>query len=570
MKILFLILAHDNPKHLLELAQTITDAASDARAIIHFDRNASQASFDEIKLGSTHLTKIALVEKRVRCKWGDFSLVEAVLNALKQEINSGRSYDYVLLLSGACLPCRPIRQLERYLAENPGREYIEAADESWMIGGYRAERYQNYFIFPASPKPSRIEHFIVQTQKFLGIRRVPPDHLEVRFGSQWWALTWRTCNRMIDYLSARPDVVSFFKKTYIPDESLFQSLVWKLANRTLITGFGLTYFQFTRMGKPTVFYDDHGTYPFKLNQFFYRKISSQASTLRVQSLLRSRDPDDGEDLSIIGAKNYDYRIKIRTQTISVNPWQIYFGDRIAQTDVLKFSTRPYIFICGSDQAVAKVLAAIQDPELSVIGRIFSKNLIDLGDSLSKIEPELTQSVKLRDYQPLHYLCRVRSKIGTVPVFGWSPGDLFHPMMTIAGDPNVLLVTLPLMANSGLESQVLMDRKVFQKDIEKHRNRSIPGVSTEAFERGIRQAMIDIQGFESTPEFMVSGLDGKHEPNMFSVPVIQNRNQMARATAISSASISNARRRFEPWFSHLISASNCVNSEVDIVREDGSE
>ena len=566
MKIQFLILAHDNPDQLVELAETITNAACDGRAIIHFDANSSAASFDKLKRNISHLPKITLVEKRIKCRWGDYSLVGAVLNALEQEIHTGRSYDYVLLLSGACLPCRPIKQLERYLAENPGREYIEAADKNWMIGGYREERYQIYFPFAASASPSKIEHLTVQCQKRLGVRRVPPDNLEIRFGSQWWALTWRTCQNIVKYLSKKPDVVRFFKKTYIPDEMMFQSLVWKLADRKLISGFSLTYFQFTGKGKPVVFYEDHVNYPFTLNHFFYRKISPEASGLRSQSLQQAFGIDNHEDLSIIGDQIFDYQIKVRAQTSSPHADAIFFVDRIAELDVLKYSYRRYVFICGPSEAVSKVLASVNHPELLVMGRIFAKDSSSVKEEQNTPRSWRGMSDKVLSLLPLHYLARIIQKIDHVAVFGWSPGDLMLPMERIATDPNALVITLPPMAERGHESLTALDDEIMKIN----NSRCIPGVTEAAQKRGIQLTIQELKLTERTPSFMGAGIDGKFAPNMITAPIARHRDEKRRANELFLASVENSTFRFESWFPSLLasldSATKSMDSTVKVAAE----
>ena len=40
VRLLFLILAHDEPAHLARLAATLTAAAGDARVVVHFDAGA--------------------------------------------------------------------------------------------------------------------------------------------------------------------------------------------------------------------------------------------------------------------------------------------------------------------------------------------------------------------------------------------------------------------------------------------------------------------------------------------------------------------------------------------------
>ena len=91
--------------------------------------------------------RIRLVAKRAAGAWGSFGLVEAPLNALAQIEAEGVEPDYVMLLSGACLPCRPVASLERFLVERDGGEFIESEDESWITGGWRAERWRFWHWF---------------------------------------------------------------------------------------------------------------------------------------------------------------------------------------------------------------------------------------------------------------------------------------------------------------------------------------------------------------------------------------------------------------------------------------
>src|SRR5687768_16111342 len=114
MRLLFLILAHDRPEQTVELAKTLVEAARDGVAMIHYDRRSAPAELAVLRRAAAAEPRLRLVEKRVACRWGGFGLVEAPLNALAQAEAEGMAPDYVILLSGACLPCRPVAQLERY------------------------------------------------------------------------------------------------------------------------------------------------------------------------------------------------------------------------------------------------------------------------------------------------------------------------------------------------------------------------------------------------------------------------------------------------------------------------
>ncbi len=199
------------------------------------------------------------------------------------------------LISGACLPIRPLAELNRFLEENRGTEFIEAHDESWAVGGLRGERQLFYFPFDYR-RNTRLVPWTVSLQRRLGVRRRMPLGLEPRFGSQWWCLTWKTCRRMLDFIEERPQVARFFKSTWIPDESFFQTLVWRLAPRERIAGRTLTFHRFDEGGKPAVFSDADQGWLLGQEAFFARKIAP--GSLRLENALSriASGPDGGGSL----------------------------------------------------------------------------------------------------------------------------------------------------------------------------------------------------------------------------------------------------------------------------------
>lgn len=540
MKILFVILAHNQPSHVAELARVVTESATDAHAIIHFDANASNENFLRLENEVAEEKNVTLIKRRIACKWGDYSLVDAVLGGLREQKEQGNNYDYVVLLSGACLPCRPIKQLERFFEENYGREFIEAFDENWMISGLRKERYQFYWPFPPSQQPSKKSHYWTQLQRFLRIKRKAPLGMEVRFGSQWWALTWSTCTAMLDFLDKNPSVVDFFKKTYIPDEMMINTLVWKIAGWDKISGFGITQFQFTNKGKPTVFYDDHEDYPFSLNKFFYRKISEEAFALRGKSLAKAAEKDDGTDLSLIGLENKDYFVKVKAQTEFPVPGQIYYRDQYLdmKESVLKRNGQPYIFVCGPEEEVKRMLKLLDKDCFEIVGRIFSKYQIDWFDGRDNFSGLSRYDSDIRDMHPLLYLQRARSRSKKIPVFAWVAGDMKSPMDTVVYDGNACIITLPPMAAHSYQSRQMMSQEKAKK---------IPGVQQEYMDKVLFQ-MADA---DLIPELLASGIDKNHMHNIITCPVRSKTPKMhASAEAIFFASVENSSFQFDPWFQEV--------------------
>lgn len=544
MKLLFLILAHNQPSQLVELAETITAAATDAHAIIHFDANASLADYQSLEAATTNAPKITLVKDRVACRWGDYSLVQATINGLREARDQGRTFDYVVLLSGACLPCRPIKQMERYLTENYGREFIEADDESWMIGGLRNERYELYF--PLGPKqlPRKCHHYSILAQRALGVKRRPPENIDMRFGSQWWALTWNTCIKIVDHLENKPKICSFFKTTYIPDEIVFPTLTNLLAPAGAIAGFGFTYFQFTDKGKPTVFYDDHGDYPFQLERFFYRKVSDEAKELRNRSLAQASAPDDGEPLDIIGQPNFDYEIKARAQTYFPTAGQLFYRDQYADMgdNIVKCEPGTYILICGPSTTVGAIMADIAAQDLVPLGHIFRRGSVDFGARGQRYEGLRETDAPVRDINPFLYLARVKNRTAGIPVIAWSPEDDRQILQIVSQDRNALIITLPTLRNdrqTGL-TQMATSRRAAK---------SIPGVA----ESRAAAAHATFANTWPLPDELTNGLEHKFDPRIITCPLLIEDSDKTRKLALEIFEKSWRICRFqnEPWFSSLV-------------------
>ena len=74
----------------------------------------------------------------------------------------------------------------------------------------------------------------------------------------------------------------FFRTTWIPDETFFQTLVRHLVPEREIEGRTLTFLMFSDYGMPITFYNDHYTLLLGQDFLFARKISPDATELRAR------------------------------------------------------------------------------------------------------------------------------------------------------------------------------------------------------------------------------------------------------------------------------------------------
>lgn len=445
--LLFVILAHDAPDAVAQLAASLVSAGSQATVWVHFDAGAPAEAHTSLRSAVQACPRIHVVSAPCTCRWGDISLVTAVFRTLSEARASGAKFDFAILLSGSCLPCRPVRQLERFLADSREREFVEVGDGGWIRDGLREERYELYFYL----RPMRrrwADRLSVRAQRWLGVKRKFPSPLKPRFGSQWWALTWRTCETLLDFMAARPDLMRFFGSTWIPDELVIPTLVHHLVPPERIAGFTLTHYQFTRRGKPVVYYDDHLEYVMGLDRFFVRKVSPEATALRARCLARAAEPDDGAPLERIGRANDDYTVKTRAQTWYPQPGQIFYRSQFVDQSSTVLDTLPtsYIVVLAPAWMATAILDELRPPSFAPLGRVFAADRVDLGSDRLELAGVRSGDVALRDLHPALFLARLRQHCEGVPVLACAPFERAAPLEAILDDPAALKIAcLPMTA-----------------------------------------------------------------------------------------------------------------------------
>ncbi|HGG05806.1 MAG TPA: glycosyl transferase [Aliiroseovarius sp.] len=278
-KIAFILLCHKDPEAIISQALQLT-AAGDCLAI-HFDASARLEDFEQIHDALHDIPNVTFARKRIKCGWGEWSLVQATLNAVEAAMDAFPRATHFYMVSGDCMAIKSAEFAHEYL-EARDVDYIEAFDyfeSDWIKTGMKEERLI-YRHFLNERKNKRLFYTSLEVQKRLGLKRKIPEDLQVMIGSQWWCLRRRTIEWILDFTRKRKDVMRFFRTTWIPDETFFQTLVCHLVPEREIETRTLTFLMFTDYGMPVTFYNDH--YDMLLSQdfLFARKISPEAKSLK--------------------------------------------------------------------------------------------------------------------------------------------------------------------------------------------------------------------------------------------------------------------------------------------------
>lgn len=276
--IAFILLCHKDPEAIVQQAEQLT-AAGDYIAI-HFDARAPAASYAHIQDHLAENPNVAFAKKRVKCGWGEWSLVQATLHAIETALDAFPRATHFYMVSGDCMAIKSASHAKALL-DSDDCDYIESFDffaSDWIKTGMKEERliYRHWFNERGNKKVFDTSWW---AQRKLGLERKIPADLQIMIGSQWWCLRRRTIEWIIDMTKTRPDVMKFFRTTWIPDETFFQTLVRHLVPESEIRTRTLTFLMFTDYGMPVTFYNDHYDLLVSQDFLFARKISSEATDL---------------------------------------------------------------------------------------------------------------------------------------------------------------------------------------------------------------------------------------------------------------------------------------------------
>jgi hypothetical protein len=229
MKVAFLLLAHKEPAFVARLVRLLGRDGDEV--FIHIDKTSDLAAFErEIKpLGKF----VHFIAKRYPVEWAGFTMVQAT-NALIEAAVQRGGFDYFYLLSGQCLPLRPLSWLKQKLKE--GKDYIDLVP------------------MPQATKPMHRLHRRVVRSKRIGLRwrgrmlaeamlnLLPVPDFEKTFhmapfaGSQWWCLSRDTIEHIRNYVRGNPRYNRYMFFTHCSDEMYYHTIVANGPHRTRVAG----------------------------------------------------------------------------------------------------------------------------------------------------------------------------------------------------------------------------------------------------------------------------------------------------------------------------------------------
>jgi len=402
----FVLIAHDGPENVRRLVLRLLE--QDAVVALHWDaRNPVDLGAELKRDLLPHLSKRFLPARRVKVEWGLWTVVEATLCGLEALEQSGLPLSHVTLLSGHDYPLRPLSQLREFLERRPLIEHIECVDhekEKWVMDGLHDERWQYRHFISWRDDPKLFDR-IWKFQHSLGWKVRPPLGIKPHFGSQWWTLTWPTLCGVLEASRDRK-VRGFFRRTWVPDEMFFQTLVAKLVPKKLIAGFNLNFYHFNKKGVPLVFHADHLEFLADQPHFFARKITARSQMLRDRLDFLAKNRESESTPPPLMRKNIS-----RFEIFHALPYRALPNRRVigAQNDLwwgdMECNKRSYTAIVAPENCDLGPIwrQFAEQPDTVVYGDLFHPEFIDYGPHASPHPLYPSNALFVRDLKKPNFL-----------------------------------------------------------------------------------------------------------------------------------------------------------------------
>jgi hypothetical protein len=212
-----IVLAHNDPAQI----QRLLKALDPVPVFLHCDAATPRTDFARMMAGA-HNGVSAL--ERIRTARGAWSLVQIELNGLRIALERTDA-EYIALMSGGCYPLLSMPALEAELASTPGQSRL------------------NYWALPYGPWANRLGQdgglwrlkyrYLSRAGRpvTLGGRPIPtgrarvPEGLRLHGGSHFKVYAREHAQRLLAVLDAHPELVRFFRSSFIPEESCVQSVL---------------------------------------------------------------------------------------------------------------------------------------------------------------------------------------------------------------------------------------------------------------------------------------------------------------------------------------------------------
>jgi hypothetical protein len=162
--------------------------------------------------------------RRVRTSLASWSLVAAEVAGVRMVLERTRA-EHIIVMSGNCYPLVTTAEIEDELAGWRGRSRLELHTIPYPLWGRRGTADGGLFRFQRRYVTVRDQVIFVRGLPLCTVRRAIPADLLLHASSQWKIYAREHAMTVLRVLDDRPDLVKFWRKTLVPEESCVASIL---------------------------------------------------------------------------------------------------------------------------------------------------------------------------------------------------------------------------------------------------------------------------------------------------------------------------------------------------------
>ncbi len=236
MKLLYFIGAYAGTEIISRQIERL--GVNGAQFVIHVDARRDGV-LNELQARYGEDSRVHFLPRRRKIYWGQPGYLFSILDSIHYAVAQGLAFDVATLLSDSCYPLRPVAEIEAWFRDHPGKNFIDVAHRDkdphvWAEWG------------PPSSMRTRMEqwHLMFHTRIVARIRipgrKLPLNH-EPYVGWLWWSLTREAVHYIDQFFAENPAYIAFLKRSYSPDEYIFQTLLMNSPLRDTVVNDNLRY-----------------------------------------------------------------------------------------------------------------------------------------------------------------------------------------------------------------------------------------------------------------------------------------------------------------------------------------
>jgi Core-2/I-Branching enzyme len=227
----FVVLAHKRPAQVARLAARLAPHP----VYLHVDDAVSDDGYAAFAAAVPENVRLL---PRHRSGWASWGLVAAALEGVRAALASGPP-SHVMLLSGQDYPLRSAEAIGAFFAAHPETSFLP----HWPLPSRMWGRFGGMDRLRVPQRPVRGRRVALPLPRRL------PRGIRPYGGSMYWALTGDAAQQLLDACARRPDLVRFYRSTWIPDEMFVPTVVMNsAAARGQVADEALTYIRWPDPG----------------------------------------------------------------------------------------------------------------------------------------------------------------------------------------------------------------------------------------------------------------------------------------------------------------------------------